>query len=46
MAIVNSNEERRLVVKATDRAHYALGIIGLESDFENIELENERVERN
>jgi hypothetical protein len=32
---------QRLVIKGTDRAHYALGILGLESDYENLEIDDD-----
>ena len=35
------NDERKLVVRGTDRVHFALGILGLESDYENLELKEE-----
>lgn len=37
-ALLDSNPERRLVIRQTDRAHYALGILGLESDYGNVEV--------
>lgn len=33
-----SDKERRLVVSDSDRAHYALGILGVDEDFENLDL--------
>lgn len=36
-----TNEEKRLVVSGTDRVHYALGMLGVEEDFENLDLDNE-----
>jgi len=32
------SEDQRLVIRSTDRVHYALGILGLESDYENLDL--------
>lgn len=36
-----TNEERRLVIQRSDRVHYALGILGVEGDFENLDLDND-----
>jgi len=34
-----SSEERRLVIEKPDRVHYALAVLGLEGDFENLDLD-------
>ena len=38
-----SNEEKRLVIEKADRVHYALGILGVQEDFENLDLDNDEV---
>jgi len=38
------NEEHgRIAVGRSERIHYALGILGVESDFENLDLDNDEV---
>jgi hypothetical protein len=38
-----SVDERRIIVRGPDRVHYALGLLGVEEDFENLDLDgNER----
>ncbi len=34
-----TSEERRLVIEKSDRVQYALGVLGLEEDFEGLDLE-------
>ena len=34
-------EEEKLIVARTDRVHYALGLLGVEEDFENLDLDEE-----
>jgi len=41
-----TNEEKRLVIEKSDRVHYALGILGVEEDFENLDLDNEEPKEN
>ena len=36
-----TNDEMRLVVHRSDRVHYALGLLGVEEDFENLDLDND-----
>jgi len=36
-----TNEERRLIVSGGDRVQYALGMLGVEEDFENLDLDND-----
>ncbi|KAG0649522.1 hypothetical protein D0Z07_4259 [Hyphodiscus hymeniophilus] len=36
-----ANEERRLVIPKADRIHYALGVLGVEEDFEHLDLDND-----
>jgi hypothetical protein len=31
----------RLVVQETERVHYALGLLGVEEDFDNLKLDND-----
>ncbi len=33
-----SPEERRILMRGTDRVHYALGVLGLEEDFVGLEV--------
>lgn len=33
-----TNEERKMIVEKTDRVQYALGVIGLEQDFEGLDI--------
>ncbi|KAH8648788.1 hypothetical protein BGZ60DRAFT_474269 [Tricladium varicosporioides] len=35
------NGEGRLVVSGSDRVHYALGVLGVEEDFERLDLDND-----
>ncbi|KAF4626152.1 hypothetical protein G7Y89_g12008 [Cudoniella acicularis] len=35
------DDEKRLVIKGTDKVHYALGVLGMEQDFENLNLDND-----
>lgn len=37
-----NNEERRLVLSAKDRVHYGLGVLGLEEDFETLDLDEKK----
>ena len=37
-----TSEERRMVIEKSDRVQYALGVIGLEGDFEGLDLEGGR----
>lgn len=37
--------ERRIVVARADRAHYALGLLGVEDDMEYLELKDETFNR-
>jgi hypothetical protein len=37
-----SSGSGRLLVRETDRAHYALGLLGVEEDFENLNVENDQ----
>jgi hypothetical protein len=32
----------RLVVREMDKAHYALGLLGVEQDFESLNVENDQ----
>lgn len=34
-----TSEERRMVIEKSDRVQYALGVLGLEEDFEGLDLE-------
>jgi hypothetical protein len=36
-----TNNERQLVIGRSDRAHYALGLLSVEEDFENLDLDND-----
>jgi hypothetical protein len=36
-----TNEEKRLMIERSDRVHYALGVLGLQEDFENLYLDND-----
>lgn len=36
-----STEQRRAMLSATDRVHYALGVIGLEEDFEGLDIDGD-----
>jgi hypothetical protein len=36
-----TNAEKRFVIDKSDRVHYALGILGVEQDFENLDLDND-----
>ena len=36
-----NHDERRMVVERSDRVHYALGVLGIQSDFENLDLDGE-----
>ena len=35
-----TNEEKRLMIERSDRVHYALGVLGLQEDFESLDLDN------
>jgi len=35
-----TNNERQLVIGRSDRVHYALGLLSVEEDFENLDLDN------
>lgn len=37
-----TSEERRLVIERSDRVHYAMGMLSLEEDFENLDLDTNR----
>ena len=37
----NNNDESRLVIERSDRVHYALGLLSVEEDFENLALDND-----
>ena len=34
-----TSQERRMVIEKSDRVQYALGVIGIEEDFEGLDLE-------
>ncbi len=36
------SEGRRMVIEKTDRVQYALGVLGLQEDFEALDLETQR----
>jgi hypothetical protein len=36
-----SAEDRRLVIERSDRVHYALGVLSIQEDFENLDLDGE-----
>jgi hypothetical protein len=40
-ATADRNPENRLVVRDRDRAYYALGVLGLEDDFEKLEMDDD-----
>jgi hypothetical protein len=33
-----TNEERRMVIEKPDRVHYALGVLGIEEDFQSLDV--------
>jgi hypothetical protein len=37
-------EERRLVIERSDRVHYALGVLSVQEDFENLDLDGDENE--
>lgn len=37
-----TGEEKRLVIHRSDRVHYALGLLAVEEDFDNLELDDEK----
>ena len=37
-----TSEEKRMVIEKDDRVQYALGVLGLEEDFEGMDLEGGR----
>lgn len=37
----HNGEEMRVVIARTDRAHYALGLLGVDDDFEKLELKDD-----
>jgi hypothetical protein len=39
--INKSNANGNVVIKRSDRVHYALGLLSVESDFENLDLDND-----
>ena len=40
-ALEGKTNERQLVIGRSDRAHYALGVLSIEEDFENLDLDND-----
>lgn len=40
-----SEGDTKIVVHETDRAHYAIGLLGFEDDFDKMVLENEEGEK-
>jgi len=40
-ALMGVNDDERLVIARSDRVHYALGVLGVEEDFENLDLDND-----
>jgi len=36
-----TTKERRLLIEKPDRVHYALGILSIEEDFENLDLDED-----
>jgi len=40
-ALYGLNNEKRIVIAQADRVHYALGILGVQEDFENLNLDND-----
>jgi len=39
--LAEKNDHSKLLVARTDRVHYALGLLGVEEDFENLDFEHD-----
>lgn len=40
-----NNEERRMIIQRPDRVQYALALLGVQEDFENLNLDDENEKR-